>query len=77
VYDVYQFEHVSAWAECLAVGRSTFVENVKGSLGLKTRYREVTENEDVHVLMEQAAAHRRHFGHEKLVLGEESTVMLE
>lgn len=59
------------------MGRSTFVESAKESLGLKARYREVTENEDVHVLREQAAAYRYHFRHEKLVLGEENTVMLE
>ena len=65
----------SAWTESLAIGRPTFVNQVKESLGLKARYREVLEQEEAHVLKESAAAYMRHLGHEKGILSSENTVI--
>ena len=45
-----------AWSESLAVGSERFVEAVKRVLGMKGRYREVTEARDGHLLREPLVA---------------------
>lgn len=46
-----------SWSQSLAVGRRSFVEEVKSALGIRARYREVSANGDAHVLREPAGAY--------------------
>ena len=65
----------SGWTESLAIGRPGFVDQVKESLGVKARHREIVEQDEVHVLREDAVAYMPHLGHEKGVLSEVNTVI--
>lgn len=67
----------SAWTESLAVGSEHFVEGIKQALGMKGRYREVTQGGDAHMLREPPAAYNRRFGHEMSPLSAINGVLWE
>lgn len=69
------FQRDGGWTESLAIGRPRFVEQVKESLGVKARHREIVEQDGGHVLREDAAAYMPHLGHEKFALSEVNTVI--
>ena len=65
----------SAGTESLAIGRPSFVNQIKESLGTKARHREVLEQEEAHVLRESAAAYIPHLEQEKGILSSENTII--
>ena len=52
------------WSEAVAVGRLSFVNEVKRELGFKAAHREVTELEGTYALREEGEAYGRSFGGE-------------
>ena len=67
----------STWTQNLAVGRLTFITQVKETLGIKAQYRKVGKEEDLHVLREPAGSYNRHYGAEKHVLNDDNKVFLD
>ena len=49
------------WSESIAVGRLTFIENVKSELGFRAAHREVVEGDKTYALREPAEAYASNF----------------
>jgi len=65
------------WSEAIAVGSLTFVEKVKGELGIKAVHREVTEVTGTYTLREQSEAYAGDLGSESDALRPENTIVWE
>ena len=52
------------WSKSLAVSHPSFLKEVKSCLGIKSRYREIEEQQDVHVLREPTISYTTHFRQE-------------
>ena len=65
------------WTEGLAVGSEKFVEGIKQALGMRGRYREVSEGGDAYRLRKPPVAYGGHFGHETGLLSAENGVFWE
>lgn len=60
----------NTWSASLAVGRSAFVESIKAELGIKARYRDITESGKAHVLREPLISYNCDFVDKKGVLND-------
>ena len=67
----------SLWTESLAVGSENFIEGVRQALGVRGRYREVTEGGDAHMLREPLVAYDSHLGHKMSALSATNRVFWE
>jgi putative transposase len=63
----------SRWSEAVAVGRLSFVNEVKRELGFKAVHREVTELEGSYALREEGEAYGLNFDGENEALSSENT----
>ena len=54
----------SRWTESLAIGHPSFLEEIKSGLGIKGKYRDVEEHQDIHVLREPTLSYKTHLGME-------------
>ena len=65
------------WSAAIAVGSFTFVEKVKGELGVKAVHRESEQLGGGYALRERSEAYAGEFPHENATLTLENTVIWE
>jgi len=63
------------WSEAIAVGSRTFVDKVKADLGIKAKYREVTETGGAHTLREPKGAYALDSSGESDTITPDNTVL--
>jgi len=63
------------WTESLAVGRSTFIDDVRDSLGIKARHRSIADYDHSYVLREPLGIYRHHLSAEKADVSGKNTVI--
>ena len=67
-------QRMFAWSQDLAVGSKDYVEKVKSALGVAAKHRAVVVDNGIHALKESVTSYMVHFGHEKQVLSDNTTI---
>lgn len=62
------------WSESIAVGNESFIEQVKTSLGIKAKHKEVIEHEDGYFIKEGRLSYNAHFDSKTDSLRVENTI---